>query len=64
MVQWLRQTQGAEAARAELDRLIAANTEQAGREFYVAMRAGMNFETGAQGEGIAEIEALLKELKQ
>lgn len=60
VVQLLRQTQGVEAARAELDRLIAANTEQAGREFYVAMRAGMNFETGAQGEGIAEIEALLK----
>jgi tetratricopeptide (TPR) repeat protein len=55
VAEFLRRTQGPEAARAELDLLIAAEPETA---TFRALRAVIDFEAGRRAEAIAEMEAL------
>lgn len=61
VVQLLRQAQGAEAARAELDRLIAANAGQPNADLYGALRATITFEQGDRDKAISAFEAILKQ---
>ena len=58
VVQFLQQTRGAEAARSEVDRLIAADPANAA---YLATRAGMEFEAGNRDAAIAALDTLLKD---
>jgi tetratricopeptide (TPR) repeat protein len=60
VVQFLQRTQGPEAARAELDRLIAATEGSPSGELFRALRATSDFEAGNQAEAIAAIETILK----
>ncbi len=57
VVQFLNQMRGRDAARVELDRLIAAAPQNAA---YKATRAAMDFESGNRDQAIAALEALLK----
>lgn len=57
VVQFLFQTRGAAAARAELDRLIAAGQNPA---LYRSLRAAADFEAGDTAHAIAEMEAILQ----
>jgi predicted Zn-dependent protease len=59
VVQFLQRTQGPEAARAELDRLIAATGGTPGSDLFRALRATLDFEAGQQAEAIAETEAIV-----
>lgn len=63
VVQLLQSTRGADAARAELDSLIAANTGSANAEFYGAMRAALDFEAGRTDAAISAMEAIVKDAK-
>ena len=56
VVEFLRQTKGVEAARTELDRLIAAEPSNS---LYRAMRASIEFEEGRTAEAIAQMEEIL-----
>jgi predicted Zn-dependent protease len=58
VVQFLQQTRGAEAARAEVDRLIEGDPANAA---YLATRAGLTFEAGNRDAAIAALETLLKD---
>lgn len=60
VVEVLRQIRGREAARAELERLIAGNADTPQGDTYRAFRAVMDFEDGRQSEAIATMEALLE----
>ncbi len=60
VVQFLQRTQGAPAAKAELDRLIAATDGTPSADLFRALRAALDFEAGQQAEAIAAIEAILK----
>ena len=57
VVMFLRQTRGAEAAGAELDRLIAAGGPNTA--LYRASRAALAFDAGRQEDAIAELEEVL-----
>ena len=59
VVQFLQSARGIDAARAELDRLIAANagTEQAA--LYQAMNAAFDFEQGNQAQAITALRAIV-----
>ncbi|WP_209426809.1 tetratricopeptide repeat protein [Pararhodobacter sp. SW119] len=57
VVRFLRQTQGSDAAFAELDRLIAEGNHP---ETFRATRAVLNIEEGRVNEGVAELEALVE----
>lgn len=61
VVQLLQATRGPEAARAELDALIAANAGTENVAFYGALRAAMDFEAGQTDAAIAAMEAIVKE---
>lgn len=60
VVQLLQTARSPAAARAELDRLIAANDGSPNADLYRALRAGLDFEAGKQAEAIAVIETVLK----
>ncbi len=60
VVQLLEAARGADAARAELDRLIAANTGQPNADLYRAMQATIDFQQGKTTEAIASFEDVLK----
>lgn len=61
VVQFLQIARGADAARAELDKLIAANTANAeNAQIYQALRATLDFEAGKTNEAIAAMEASVK----
>lgn len=59
VVQLLQAARGAEAARAELDRLIAANAGTPNADIYRALKAGLEFEGGTREPALAEIEAVI-----
>lgn len=59
VVQFLQQARSPEAASAELDRLIAANTGD-NAAVYVALRATMDFEAGRQDDAIVALQTTLK----
>lgn len=59
LVQFQRQTRGNDAARAELDRLIAL--DDANAILYRATRASVDFEANQSPAAIAEMETLLQE---
>lgn len=61
VVDLLRRTQGPEAARAELDRLIEAAGENATAEQYRAVRASLDFDSGNRDSAIAAMRAVLDE---
>jgi predicted Zn-dependent protease len=56
VVEFLRQTKGNEAAKGELDALIAAEPD---RKTYKALRSSIIYEEGDTATAIAEMEALL-----
>jgi len=60
LVRFLNDVQGGEAARAELDRMIAA-ADAAGTDAatFRALRAGIDFDAGRQAEAVAEMEGLV-----
>jgi len=61
IIQLLEQTGGPEAARAEVERLIAANAEQPeNRAFYRALRASYTFEAGDAEAAITEMQQILE----
>jgi len=60
VIQLLQAARGSDAARAELDALIAANTGKVNAELYGALRAGIDFEAGKTDEAIAAMEAIVK----
>lgn len=59
VVDLLRRSGGAEAARAELDRLAAEAAGSAPEGLYRALRAALDFEAGDRDAAIAEIAAVL-----
>ena len=61
VVDFLRLTQGVEAALAELEPLIAANAEDPKADLYRAKRASFRFETGEVEAAMTEIAALIAE---
>ena len=60
LVQFLKVARGSDAARAELDKLIAANPGTANAQLYGALRAMIDFEAGKTTEAIAAMEAIVK----
>jgi cellulose synthase operon protein C len=60
VVQLLQTARGTDAAAAELDALIASNTDQPNGDLYRALRAGIDFDAGQQDAAIAAIETVLK----
>jgi tetratricopeptide (TPR) repeat protein len=60
VVQFLQQVQGMAAARAELDRLIAATQGHPNGELFRALAAALDFEAGKRTEAIAAMEEILK----
>ncbi|WP_425102240.1 tetratricopeptide repeat protein [Tropicibacter sp. S64] len=60
IVELLQRTQGPDAAKTELDRLIAEAGEGAPGELYRAARASADFATGKQSEGIAAMQAVIE----
>lgn len=61
VVQFLQAARGADVARAELDKLIAANSENAANaQIYQALRATLDFEAGKTTEAITAMEATVK----
>ena len=59
VVQLLQAARGTDAARAELEQLVAANTGTPNAELYRALIAGLDFEAGNQAPALAEMEALV-----
>ena len=57
VIQLLQATQGPEAARAELERLRAANEGTENGRFYAGMIASMDFQTGDRDKAIADMRA-------
>ena len=60
LVQFLQSARGTDAARAELDSLITANTGNANAQLYGAMRAALDFQTGQRPEAVAALQAIVK----
>lgn len=60
VINLLRASKGADAAKAELDRLIAANDGSDIARFYTAIRAAMIFDEGRPDEAIATLETVLQ----
>ena len=61
VIQLLEQTQGRDAARAEIERLAEANAENAdNRAFYRALIAGYDFDEGNRDQAIADLTALVE----
>ena len=59
VVQLLQAARGADPAKAELDRLVTATAGTPNADLYRAMRAVMDFESGAQNEAITALEDIL-----
>ncbi len=59
VIQLLRSARGAEAARTEIERLLAANAGSANADLYGALLATLDFEGGKQAEAVAAMEAIL-----
>lgn len=59
VIQLLQNSQGTDAARAEIKRLIAANDGTENGRFYSAMLASMDFQTGNRDTAIADVRAAI-----
>ena len=59
LLQFLQQARGADAARAELETLLAANQGNANAGLYGGMLASMDFEAGKQDAAIAALQAIV-----
>jgi cellulose synthase operon protein C len=59
VIQLLQTTKGAEAARVELDSLLAANTGNPNADLYAAMIAMLDFDAGDQDGAIASLERII-----
>jgi tetratricopeptide (TPR) repeat protein len=59
VVQLLQAARGPEAARAELEALIAANVGTPNADLYRALRAGLDFEAGDREAALAEMETVV-----
>ena len=64
VVQFLRVSQDAAAAQAELDRLAAANEGTPNAELYRALSAGFSFEDGERDAAIATMEEIVAGLPE
>ena len=60
VVRLLQETRGADAAKAELDTLIAANKGKPAADIYRALRASIDFENGRQPDALTAMEEILK----
>lgn len=60
VLQLLQNTQGAEAARAELTRLQVANAGTENGRFYTGMIAAMDFQTGERDKAIADMRSAIE----
>jgi cellulose synthase operon protein C len=60
VIQLLQAAQGADAARAELEKLITANSGTPNADLYRALLAGLDFESGERESALAEIEAVVE----
>ena len=61
IVQFLQVTQGEEAARAEIDRLVQTKENPAR---FIAVQASLDFEAGQQQESIAKLEELVDAVEE
>lgn len=59
LIQLLQAARGNDATRAELEKLITANTGTPNADLYRALRAGLDFEAGARDAALAEMEAVI-----
>ena len=59
VVQLLQSARSPEAARAELDSLIAANDGKPNADIYRALKAGLDFEAGQKDTALAAMEAII-----
>ena len=59
LVQFLQATQGTDAVKAELAKLLAANTGSANADIYGALRAMLDFDAGQKDQAVATIEAIV-----
>lgn len=59
VIQLLKSARGADAARAEIERLLAANTGTANADLYGALLATLDFEGGKQAEAVTAMEDIL-----
>jgi tetratricopeptide (TPR) repeat protein len=59
VVQLLQASQGTDAARSELEKLIAANNGSPNADLYRALLAGLDFEAGEREAAQAELEAIV-----
>ncbi len=64
VAQFLEQTAGPAAARAEFDRLAAANSDTANGRFYRAMSAAIQFAEGAEDAAITSLEGITVEMTE
>lgn len=60
LIQFLQLQRGPEAARTELDALIAANQGNPNADLYASLRASLEFDAGRQTEAIEAVQAILK----
>ena len=60
VVQFLQQTRGNEAARDEIEQLIAATGDHVNADLFRTMRASMDFDAGRRTEALAEVEEVLE----
>lgn len=59
LIQFLQAQRGTEAARAELDTLIAANQGNPNADLYASLRASLDFDSGKKTEAIEAVQAIL-----
>lgn len=59
VIQLLQAARGPDAARAEIERLLAANTGTPNADLYGALLATLDFEAGKKDEALAGMEAIL-----
>ena len=59
VVQLLQSARSPDAARAELDSLIAANDGKPNADIYRALKAGLDFEAGQKDTALAAMEAII-----
>ena len=59
LIRFLGQARGLMAASDEVDRLIAATEGLPQQDFYRALRAGFDFDTGKRAEAISQMQALV-----
>jgi cellulose synthase operon protein C len=59
VIQLLQAARGADAARAELEKLVEATTGTPNADLYRALLAGLDFEAGNRDAALAEMEAVI-----